>query len=76
MDTINISTVMDRGATYLGNHPDHLNKRIALALVLVDARMVRSVDAGILAFKLWAVPDSRKHPIQTILALANDKAKG
>ena len=74
MDTINVSTVLDRGSTYLGNHPDHLNKRIALALVLVDSRCVKSVEAGILAFKMWALPESRSHPVEAILGLANEKA--
>lgn len=75
MDTINTRTVLDRGATYLGNHPDHLNKRIALALILVDSRHVRSVEAGILAFRLWSLPESRKHTIEAILNLADEKAK-
>ena len=75
MDTINVSTVLDRGATYIGNHPDNLSKRIALAMVLVDARAVRSVDAGILAFKMWALPESRKHTVEVILTLANEKAR-
>ena len=75
MDTINVSTVLDRGSTYLGNHPDHLNKRIALALVLVDSRCVKSVEAGILAFKMWALPESRTHPVEAILGLANENAK-
>lgn len=75
MDTISTRTVLDRGAKYLGNHPDHLNKRIALALVLVDARCVRSVEAGILAFKMWALPEAKKHQVEAILGLANEKAK-
>ena len=75
MDTISTRTILDRGATYLGNHPDHLNKRIALALVLVDARCVRSVEAGILAFRMWALPESRTHQLEAILGLANEKAK-
>lgn len=75
MDTISTRTVLDRGTKYLGNHPDHLNKRIALALVLVDARAVRSVEAGILAFRMWALPEAKRHTIEAILGLANEKAK-
>jgi len=75
MDTIDISVILDRGAKYLGNHPDQLCKRIAVALVLVDFRLVRSVEAGILAFRMWALPDARKHTPEAILALADEKAR-
>jgi len=75
METIDISVILDRGTKYLGNHPDHLSKRIAVALVLVDARLVRSPEAGILAFRIWALPDAKKHTVEAILALANEKAK-
>jgi hypothetical protein len=75
METINTRTVLDRGIKYLGNHPDHLSKRIALALVLVDARHVRSVEAGILAFRMWALPEASKHTIEAILGLADEKTK-
>jgi len=75
METIPTSTLLDRGAQYLGNHPDHLARRIVLAQVLVDNRAVASVKAGILAFKLWAVPQSKEHSIETILGIANHRAK-
>lgn len=75
MDTIDVSVILDRGAKYLGNHPDHLSKRIAVALVLVDARLVRSPEAGILAFRMWALPQSKKHTPEAILALADEKAR-
>lgn len=75
MDTINIDVVLNRGTKYLGNHPDDLSKRIALALLLVDSRCVRTVEAGILAFRLWALPESKAHTIEAILGLANEKAK-
>lgn len=69
------TTILDRGTKYLGNHPDHLSKRLALAHVLVDARAVRTVEAGVLAFRIWNTPGARTHPIQVILDLANEKAK-
>ena len=47
----------------------------SVALVLVDARRVRSVEAGILAFRMWALPDARKHTPEAILALADEKAR-
>ena len=67
--------ILDRGAKYLGNHPDHLTKRIVLAQLLVDARAVRSIDAGVLAFRIWSTPGSQQHPVEVILGLANEKAK-
>jgi hypothetical protein len=75
METISTTTVLERGSKYLGNSPEHLSKRMALAHLLVDARVVRSVDAAILAFRIWAVPESRKYSLDQILALAADKAK-
>ena len=75
METILTSTLLDRGAQYLGNHPDHLTRRIVLAQILVDNRAVNSVAAGILAFKMWAVPQSSDHTIEAILAVANHRAK-
>lgn len=76
MDNVHIGVILDRGAKYIGgNHPDNLSKRIALAWLLVDLRLVRTVDAGILAFKMWALPQSRKHDPLTIVDLANRKVK-
>ena len=76
METIQTYTLLDRGAQYLGNHPDNLARRIVLAQILVDNRAVSSVQAGILAFKMWAVPQSKTHTIEAILAIANEKVKG
>lgn len=75
MDIISTTTVLDRGVTYLGNHPDDLSKRIALALILVDARAVRSVAAGIFAFRIWAMPEARERQVAEIFAYANEKVK-
>lgn len=75
MESILITTVLDRGTKYLGNHPDQLSKRMALAHVLLDARAVRTVEAGVLAFRIWNTPGAREHTVQVILDLANEKAK-
>jgi hypothetical protein len=75
METISTATVLERGAMYLGNHPDNLVRRTVLAQILVDSRAVKSIEAGLLAFKLWAVPQSREHTIETILSVANERAK-
>lgn len=72
---VTTAMILDRGARYLGNHPDHLTKRIVLAQLLVDARAVRSVEAGIVAFRIWATPGSQDHPVEVLLNLANEKAK-
>lgn len=72
---ITTAMILDRGARYLGNHPDHLSKRIVLAQLLVDARAVRSVEAGVLAFRIWATPGSQEHPVEVLLNLANEKAR-
>lgn len=72
---VTTAMILDRGARYLGNHPDHLTKRIVLAQLLVDARAVRSVEAGVVAFRIWATPGSQDHPIEVLLSLANEKAK-
>ncbi len=74
MESITTVTILERGAKYLTNHPDALAKRTALAQVLVDARAVRSIEAGVLAFRIWATPGSRDHPIEVLLNLANEKA--
>lgn len=75
METIPTSTLLDRGAQYLGNHPDHLARRIVLAQVLVDNRAVKSVEAGVVAFRIWATPGSQDHPVEILLDLANKKTK-
>jgi hypothetical protein len=75
METIPTKTVLDMGAKCLGNHPDDLVRRITLAKLLVESKAVRNIDAGIIAFRLWAVPESRNHPTETILSLANDKVR-
>ncbi len=74
MDTIQTTTVLDRGAKYLDNRPDSLAKRTALAQVLVDARVVRSIEAGVLAFRMRAVPGSEQYDITDIIRLANERA--
>ena len=75
METISTTTVLDRGAQYLSSHPDDLVRRLVLAQILVDSRAVNSVQAGINAFKMWAVPQSKIHSVETILGIANDRAK-
>lgn len=75
MDSITTTTILNRGARYLSNDPIDLAKRLVLAHVLVDARAVRTVEAGVLAFRIWNTPGARTHPIQVILDLANEKAK-
>ena len=72
---ITTAMILDRGAKYLGNNQDNFIKRIVLAQLLVDARVVRSIEAGMLAFRIWATPGSHDHPVETILDLANEKAK-
>lgn len=74
METIPTAAILDRGAMYLGNQPDHLAKRVALAQVLVATRCVRSLEAGLLAFKIWAEPTAKNHSVTTILNLADEKA--
>ena len=71
---ISLTTVLDRGAKYQGNNPDNLTRRIALANLLVDARIVRTTEAGQLLFRIWAAPESRDHPVEALIALANQKA--
>lgn len=74
MEEISTRTLLARGATYIGNHPDHLAKRIALAQVLVDARLVRSIEAGILVFRIWAAkPAGATVELHTIFNLAHEK---
>lgn len=70
MDTIPTTLILDRGAQYLGNHPDALAKRIALAQLLVDARVVRNVAVGINLFRLWAVPEAIHHDLGTLIEIA------
>jgi hypothetical protein len=69
-----LTTLLNRGALYLGNNQDHLAKRIALAQVLVDSRVVRSLDAGLLLFKIWAEPLSRQYSLDALVTLAEEKA--
>lgn len=76
MDTITTESVLTRGAKYHGsNDPLDLARRVALAGLLVDNRVVKSIDAAILAFRIWAMPESREHPASAIIALANEKVK-
>lgn len=75
MNTIPTSAVLDQGAKYLTNNPDHLAKRIALAQVLVATRAVKSLEAGVLAFRIWAEPTASIHTAEVILRIANEKAQ-
>jgi len=75
MDTIPTQAILDRGARYLSNLPDDHVRRITLAQLLVDIKAVRTIEAGINAFRLWAVPESRNHPLEVILGIANDKVR-
>lgn len=70
-----MTTVLDRGASYLGNHPDDLARRTVLAQVLVDGRVVKSIDAGILAFRIWTAPEAKTHGVETVCTLADEKAR-
>lgn len=75
MSTIDTRIILDAGAQNIhNNHPDALIRRSALASLLVAARLVRSIDAGILSFRIWAEPLAKAHPVDTILNLANEKA--
>ena len=74
MNEIQTTTVLDLGAKYQGNHPDNLTRRTTLARLLVDGRVVRSVEAGLLLFKIWAVPDSKNYQLDDLVKLANEKA--
>lgn len=75
METITTTTILDRGVKYLTNHPDALAKRTALAQVLVDGRVVRSIEAGVLLFKIWAQDNRGDLPLEALIDLANEKAK-
>lgn len=71
---ITLTTILDRGATYLTNNPDHLAKRTVLAQLLVDARVVKTLDAGVLLFKIWSEPLSRDYSLTALVELAHEKA--
>lgn len=75
METISTAAVLELGSKNLGNHPDNLVRRTILAQLLVASRAVKSIEAGLNAFKLWSVPQSRELNISTILYLANERAK-
>lgn len=75
MESIPTTTILDRGVTYLTNHPDALAKRIVLAQVLVDARAVQSIEAGVVAFRIWATAGAKEFSLEDIFILANEKAK-
>lgn len=76
MNTIDTKVILDCGAQSIhNNHPDALVRRTALASVLVTARAVKSIDAGILAFRIWSEPAAKQHEPAAILALANEKVK-
>jgi hypothetical protein len=75
MDTIQTATILDRGVKYLNNHPDSLVRRTVLAQVLVDARLVRTIEAGVLAFRLWSVPGAaERYDVRAVIQLANERA--
>ena len=75
MESIATTAILDRGVQYLGNHQDHLAKRIVLAQLLVDCRAVKSLEAGMLAFRIWAEPSAKQLDVGVILDLANEKVK-
>lgn len=76
MNTIETRIILDCGSQNIhNNHPDSLVRRTALASLLVTARAVRSIDAGLLAFRIWAEPTAKDHEPAAILALANEKAR-
>jgi len=72
---IDVTTVLDRGASYLGNHPDDLARRTVLAQVLVDGRAVKSIDAGVLAFRIWTAAEAKLHGPEKVCGLADEKAR-
>ena len=75
MKTIDTRLVLDAGAQNIhNNHPDALVRRTTLASLLVAARAVRSIDAGIIAFKIWNHPEAKTHSPDTILTLANERS--
>lgn len=75
MDTIDSRIILDAGVASLhANNPDALVRRSAMAALLVSARAVRSVEAGLLAFRIWASPDAKAHPPTRIFDIANEKA--
>ena len=74
MNEILTTTVLDLGAKYQGNHPDNLTRRTTLARLLVDNRVVRSIDAGLLLFRIWAAPDAKSHALEDVIRLANERA--
>jgi hypothetical protein len=74
MNEIQTTSVLDLGAKYQGNHPDNLTRRTTLARLLVDNRVVRSVDAGLLLFRIWTAPDAKTYPLEEVIKLANERA--
>lgn len=75
MNTIDTRIILDCGSQNIHNmHPDALVRRTTLASLLLAARAVRSIEAGLLAFRIWAEPNAKGHEPATILALANEKA--
>jgi len=75
MDTVETRHILDAGAQSIhNNHPDALVRRTTLAALLVAARAVRDINAGLLAFRIWAEPAAKAHPVATILTLANERS--
>ncbi len=74
MNEIQTTSVLDLGAKYQGNHPDNLTRRTTLARLRVDNRVVRSVDAGLLLFRIWTSPDAKTYPLDEVIKLANERA--
>lgn len=75
MDTIDARVILDAGAAALhGNNPDNLVRRTSLASLLVAARAVKTVDAGIMAFRLWTSPEAKQHAPAFIFNIANERA--
>lgn len=72
---IDLTVILDRGARYLGNHPDNLAKRTALAQVLVDARVVRNVAVGINLFRIWSVPEATRYDLDTLINVATARTQ-
>lgn len=76
MLSIDTRVVLDAGAQSLRkNDPDSLVRRTTLAAILVSARVVRNMDAGILSFYIWNDPAAKAHPPSNIFAVANDKSR-
>lgn len=74
MNMIDTRIVLDAGAQNIhNNHPDALVRRTTLASLLVTARAVKSIDAGLLSFRMWSSPQTREHDPSFVFLAANTR---